>query len=90
MKEATLSQLRKSLSDYCDQAATKRQPIRIRRRNGDDVVLLSAKEYDSLTETAHLLSSPRNAVRLLAALERARKGSVKPMKIEELRAALGI
>ena len=60
------------------------------RRNGHDVVLLSADEYDSLAETARLLASPQNAARLLAALARARRGKVKPLSLEKLRAALGI
>ena len=88
--EATFSKLRAKLKSYCDQAVANREPIRVRRRNGEDVVLLAADEYDSLAETNHLLSSPKNATRLLAALARARRGSVKPLTLEELRAALGI
>ena len=88
--EATFSKLRAQLKSYCDQAVANREPIRVRRRNGEDVVLLAADEYDSLAETAHLLSSPKNAARLLAALTRARRGSVKPLTLEELRAGLGI
>lgn len=90
MAETTLSELRSNLKRLCDQAVAKRQPIRIRRRNDGDVVLLAADEYDSLAETAHLLASPENAARLLAALERARKRKVKPMSLEKLRASLGI
>jgi antitoxin YefM len=88
--ETTFSKLRAKLKSYCDQAVANREPIRVRRRNNGDVVLLAADEYDSLAETAHLLSSPKNAARLLAALARARRGSVKPSSAEELRAALGI
>jgi antitoxin YefM len=71
--EITLSRLRSRLKGYCDQTAANRKPIRIRRRNGGDVVLIAAEEFDSLAETAHLLSSPQNAARLLAALGRARR-----------------
>ena len=88
--ETTFSKLRAKLKSYCDQAVAEREPIRVRRRNNGDVVLLAADEYDSLAATAHLLSSPKNAARLLAALARARRGSVKPSSVEELRAALGI
>ena len=88
--ETTFSQLRGNLKSYCEQAVANREAIRVRRRNGHDVVLLAADEYDSLADTAHLLSSPRNAARLLAALARARKKTVKPMTVEELRAALGV
>ena len=88
--ETTLSKLRSNLKHYADQAVLQRVPIRVRRRGGDDVVLVSANEYDSIAETAHLLSSPRNAERLLAALKEAREGKGKPMTIEALRAACGL
>jgi antitoxin YefM len=88
--ETTLSKLRSNLKHYADQAVAQRIPIRIRRRRGDDVILVSADEYDSLAETAHLLASPRNAVRLLEALARARQGKGRPMTVEELRAACGL
>ena len=88
--ETTFSRLRAKLKSYCDQAVANREPIRVRRRNDEDVVLVAADEYDSLVETAHLLSSAKNAARLLAALARARRGSIKPLPLEDLRAALGI
>ncbi len=90
MAETTFSNLRGNLKSYCDQTVANREPIRVHRRNGDDVVLLAADEYDSLAETAHLLASPQNAARLLAALARARRGKVKPLSLEKLGAALGI
>jgi antitoxin YefM len=88
--ETTFSKLRGNLKSYCDRAVNDRVSIRVRRRIGGDVVLIAADEYASLLETAHLLSSPENATRLLAALGRARRRKVKPMTIKELRAALGI
>ena len=88
--ETTLSKLRGNLKSYCDKAVSNRQPIRIRRRNGEDLILVAADEFDSLAETAHLLSSPKNAARLLEALARARNGKIKPMTLEELRASVGL
>ncbi len=88
--ETTFSKLRSKLKTFCDRAVANREPIRIRRRNGEDVVLVAADEYESLAETAHLLSSPANAARLLAALARARQGKTKPLTIEELHAAVGL
>ena len=88
--ETTLSKLRGNLKRYAEQAVSQRVPIRVRRRDGNDLVLLAADEYDSMAETAHLLGSPRNAERLLVALVRARKGKGKPMTIGELRATCGL
>jgi antitoxin YefM len=77
--ETSFSKLRGNLRDFCAKAVTNREPIRVRRKKGEDVVLFAADEYDALAETAHLLSSPRNAARLLESLARARKGKIKPM-----------
>ena len=88
--ETTLSKLRSNLKRFADQAVSERVPIRVRRRSGDDLILMSAEEYDSLAETAHLLASPRNAARLLAALARARKGKGTRFTIEDLRVACGL
>jgi antitoxin YefM len=90
MIETSFSQLRSKLKQFCDRATSDREPIRVRRREGDDVVLLAADEYQALHETAHLLASPRNAERLLEALTRARRGQEPPQTVEELRAAVGL
>jgi antitoxin YefM len=90
MTETSFSRLRQQLKSFCDRAVDDREPVRIRRRNGKDVVLIAADEFESLSETAHLLASPRNAARLLSALTRARKGSTRVMRVEKLRETLGI
>lgn len=88
--ETTLSKLRSNLKSYCDKVVADRIAVRVRRRKGDDVVLVAADDYEGLKETAYLLSSPKNAKRLLAALARARQRKTKPMTLEELRASVGL
>jgi antitoxin YefM len=44
----------------------------------------------TIDETDYLLSSPRNAERLLRALEDAKSGERKPQTVEELRKELGL
>jgi antitoxin YefM len=39
-----------------------------------NAVILSKEDYDALNETAFLLRNPANAQRLLAAIERVRRG----------------
>ncbi|MBI4583188.1 MAG: type II toxin-antitoxin system prevent-host-death family antitoxin [Planctomycetes bacterium] len=90
MPETSFSNLRAKLKSYCDRAVADREPILVRRRKGDDVVILAADEFESLQETAHLLASPKNAARLLSALSRARKGSTRPMSVKRLREASGL
>lgn len=43
-----------------------------------------------LTETEHLLKSPKNAERLLTALARARQGEGAPQPVDELRREAGL
>jgi antitoxin YefM len=70
--ETTYTQARAHLTELCDQVGSSREAVIIRRRGAEDVALVSAAELRSLMETAHLLRSPRNAQRLIAALQRAR------------------
>lgn len=86
----TYTQARAKLATLCDQVASTREPVLIRRRNGKDVALVSAEELASLMETAHLLRSPKNARRLLKALSRAVERDLAPSSVENLRAELGL
>lgn len=52
--------------------------------------MISSLELSSLLETNHLLRSPRNAERLLTALDRARQGTTQPQPIESLRREVGL
>jgi antitoxin YefM len=62
----------------------------IQRRGAEDVALISAAELRGLQETAHLLRSPKNAERLLAALERAQQRGGLPQTTTELRDEVGL
>ncbi len=88
MSKTTVSytEARERLAELWDRAVTDREPIRLTRRGAEPVVLIAADEYEGLLETAHLLRSPANAARLLAALERARAGTGAPQSLDGLRA----
>ena len=52
-----------------DQAVTSRAPIVVTRQAGrGNVVMISEEEFEGWQETVHLLSSPRNAERLLRSI----------------------
>ena len=86
----TYTQARAALASLCDEVASTREPVIIRRRNAEDVALVSADELASLLETAHLLRSPKNAQRLLTAINRAQSRELSPSSVEELRRELGL
>jgi antitoxin YefM len=56
----------------------------------DEELGTSEEEQSSLVETAYLLRSPKNAERLLAALNRALKNEGQSLAINELRREVGI
>lgn len=88
--QTTYSKARASLAALCNRAVSDREVVLIQRRGHEDVALIAASELSSLLETAHLLRSPANAERLLAALARAQSQMTTPQTIDELRAEVGL
>ncbi len=86
----TYTNARENFAPLCDQVSSTREPVIIHRRGSEDVVLISAEEFTGVMETAHLLRSPKNAVRLLTALTRAQTQELPPTSLEGLRKELGI
>ena len=86
----TYTQARASLASLLDAVVDDREIVIIRRKSGKRAALIDADELESLLETAHLLGSPRNAERLLSALERSLKNETRRMSMEELRQEVGL
>ena len=87
---ATYTEARANLARLWDQATQDRETVIISRRGAEDVAMIAADELASLQETAHLLRSPANAARLLAALEQALRNEGSPTSVEELRREVGL
>lgn len=90
MSPVSYSHARDNLAELWDRVEDTREEVVLQRRGHEDLALVPAQELRSLQETAHLLRSPANAVRLLRALARSRKeesGAVY-RSIEELAAEL--
>ncbi len=88
--QTTYTQARAKLASLIDQAVNDKVPVYITRKNGKRVAMIDAGEYESLLETAYLLSSPANARRLLTAIEQADRGEGRIMSIDELRRTIGL
>jgi antitoxin YefM len=90
MIETTYTNLRQSLASVLDQVANDREVVIIVRKGEKKVAMVPADELAGLIETAHLLRSPKNARRLLTALQRAtnRRGRTEPL--EKLRREMGL
>jgi antitoxin YefM len=88
--ETTYTSLRERLASVLDQVANDHEVVIVRRRGAKDVALIPADELAGLLETAHLLRSPRNAQRLMSALENSCRGKGKKMSLEQLRREVGL
>lgn len=90
MLQTTYTNARANFAGLCDEVTENREIVVIRRRKGSNVAMIAADELESLVESVHLMRSPRNAERLLAALERALKGGGEVSSPESLRSELGL
>jgi antitoxin YefM len=86
----TYTAARANLARLCDQVASGHECVIIKRRGAKDVALVSADELRGLTETAHLLRSPKNARRLVAALTRARTRKGRAESVDDLKRNVGL
>ena len=88
--QTTYTSARANLASLLDRVSDDRETVIIKRRGREDVALIAAAELESLLETLHLLRSPRNAERLLAALDSAIKREGTPQSITDLRREIGL
>jgi len=88
--EFTYTNAREQFATLLDRVTNDREIVIIKRRDCEDVAMISADELASLTETAYLLRSPQNAERILTALARALKNEGEPQNIDDLRREVGL
>jgi len=62
------SDARAQFKGVMDRAINDKQEIVVTRKKGEAVVVVSLEAWNSVNETLHLLSSPRNAARLRSSI----------------------
>ncbi len=88
--EASYTEARANLAKLLDRVTEDRETVIITRRSGERVAMIAADELESLLESDYLLRSPKNAERLMAALDSARAGKGTPMTTDQIREAFGL
>ena len=69
MDVVTYSEARANLKDVMDRVVADKRAIIVTRRKAEAVVMVSLSEWNSMVETAHLLSSSVNSERLRRSIE---------------------
>ena len=68
MEVLTYTDTRARLKEVMDRVVEDHSPVVVTRQNGEAVVMVSLSDWNAMEDTAHLLSTPANAARLLAAI----------------------
>jgi len=90
MPTISYTEARDRLAGVWDESVSNREPVTIDRRGHESMVLVPIGEWSCLVETAHLLRSPANARRLLAALNRLDSGEGQSLSTEALASQSGL
>jgi antitoxin YefM len=74
MRAISYTTARNNLASTMKQVCEDHNPVIVTRKNNQAVILMSLEDYESLTETAYLLQSPKNAKRLMDSIEELKAG----------------
>lgn len=82
MARVSLTEFRRNMAGYCDRITRDREPLVVTRSGGKgNVVMMSEAEFERWRETVHLLSSPKNAERLMASIGQAKVVRLRQRKL---------
>ena len=82
MKVVNYTDLRLNLKHWLDTVINDVEEIIIKRKNNKDLVLISLDEYNSLKETAYLLSGKNRDI-LIKSVQQAERGELSEQKLIE-------
>lgn len=57
MREITVNQFRSTLKSFVDEVTANHQPLWVTRKRGEDFVVISAEDWESLQETLYVLQN---------------------------------
>jgi antitoxin YefM len=84
MNVLSYSEVRASFKQVMDDVCVHHEPTVITRQRGEHVVMMSLEDYNSMQETIYLLSSPKNAQRLMESMAQIKAGTAKIRELAKI------
>ncbi|MCK5148350.1 YoeB-YefM toxin-antitoxin system antitoxin YefM [bacterium] len=69
MRAISYTTARNNLASTMKQVCEDHAPVIVTRKKNESVIMMSLDDYESLSETAYLMQSPKNARRLMDSIE---------------------
>lgn len=76
MDTLSYTSFRKNLAGILDKVNQDHVPVMITRQNGEAAVVMSVEDFKSYEETAYLMASPKNAMRLSTSIAELESGKM--------------
>ena len=77
MRHVNYSFFRSNLASVLDKVNEEHSPILVTRQNSKPAVIISLDDFSSYEETAYLMASPKNKLRLDEAVSEINKGNIE-------------
>jgi antitoxin YefM len=84
MQTMNFSQTRQNLASTFDAVVENATPVVVTRQNKESVVIISMKDYRALEETAYLMQSQENAMRLHRSIAQLEEGRGQQRELIEV------
>jgi antitoxin YefM len=83
MEVTSYTHFRQNLKSFLNKVNEEHEPLYVTRSSGDDVVVLSKEDYESIMATLHLMKNPSNAQRIAQGLKDYEQGLGEERKLVE-------